>query len=141
MKKGLLILVSLSCVVFGCTTKTNTSAIHISLVDTGTALEITGLNYTIIQDVSRDSSNSWQNLLQVYRMPADTDMKDYQPIQPGSYLVKDSALVFKPDTPFAKNHVYFLRYYHYSGTADIWGFIKGKRQPGKIPYTDLIFKR
>ncbi|MEO8884646.1 MAG: hypothetical protein ABI367_01195 [Mucilaginibacter sp.] len=139
MKKGLLLLVS--CMVLSCTPKTDAPAIHISLIDSGNTLKITGLNYAIMQDVNRDSSNGWQNLLQVYRMPADTDMKDYQPMQPGSYAIKDSAIIFKPDTPFAKHQLYFMRWYRYSSTADIWGFIKGKRQPGKTPYTDLIFKQ
>ena len=136
----------LSCLVlivfcFSCKTKTNTPIVNIALIDTGKSLKITGLNYAVMQDVSRDNSNSWENLLPVYRMPADTDMKNYQPVQPGRYVVKDSALVFTPDTPFIKHQLYFMRQYHYNETGDIWSFIKGNRRPGQIAYTDLIFKQ
>ncbi len=123
-----------------CTNKSTDPAIQISLVDSGRSLKITGLNYSVMQDVDRDSTNNWQNLLEVYPMPADTDMKDFQLAQPGKFLLKDSALVFSPDTPFIKRHAYFLRYYNYNQTGDVWDFIKGKRKAGQTSHTDLIFK-
>ena len=124
----------------GCNSKPNAPAIQIGLIDSGRSLKITGLNYSVIQDVNRDSTNNWENLLEVYRMPADTDMKDFQPVQPGKFLLKDSALVFRPDTPFIKQQPYFLRYYRYNETADIWSFIKAERKAGKVNHIDLIFK-
>ncbi len=123
-----------------CSSKPTDPAIKISLVDSGRSLKITGLNYSVMQDVNRDSTNNWQNLLEVYPMPADTDMKDFQPAQPGKFILKDSALVFSPDTPFIKQHTYFLRHYNYNQTGDVWDFIKGKRTAGQISHTDLIFK-
>jgi len=139
MKRLLYLVLILLC--FSCKTKINTPIVNITLVDTGKSIKITGLNYVVMQDVSRDTSNSWESLLPVYRMPADTDMKNYQPLQPGKYLVKDSALVFTPDTPFIRHQLYFLRQYHFSEAGDMWGFIKGSRRPGQIAYTDLIFKQ
>ena len=137
MKKSPLIIL-LFCL--GCTTKPSVLPINIGLVDSGKSLKIAGLNYVVMQDVINDTTNSWGNLLEVYRMPADTDMKDFQPRQPGKYQLKDSALVFSPDTPFARQQAYFLRYYHFNETGDISGFIKHERKAGKIGHTDLIFK-
>ncbi|MEO6849253.1 MAG: hypothetical protein ABI203_11290 [Mucilaginibacter sp.] len=73
-------------------------------------------------------------------MPADTDLKDYQPAQPGQYLLKDDAVVFRPDTPFKKGQVYFLRYYQYDKNENVWQYVKHRKRPGTAVYTDLIFK-
>ncbi len=125
---------------FCCTTKTD-KPIYISLDDNKQTLKIIGLSYTIVQDINRDTNiNKWQQLIPVYRMPRDIDMKDFQPMQPGKYLVKDSSIFFKPDTPFVYQQTYFVRYYHYDEDRSIWGFIKGQRRVGKTNYTDLIFK-
>lgn len=127
---------------FSCTTKTTQPVLDISLDSSKQALKISGLSNTIVQDINRDTTtNKWQQLIPVYRMPADTDMKDFQPIQPGNYSVKDSAIFFTPDTPFKSNQQYFMRYYRYNDDPGIWGFIKGKRRPGKVNYTDWIFKQ
>ena len=130
----------LICLCFSCTTKTNQPVLNISLNNSKQTLQIMGLNNTIVQDINRDTTtNKWQQLIPVYRMPADTDMRDFQPIQPGKYWVKDSVIFFTPDTPFVQHQQYFVRYYHYNDNPGIWGFINGKRRVGKINYTDLIF--
>ena len=127
---------------FSCTTKTNRPVLAIRLDSSKQSLKITGLNNAIVQDINRDTTtNKWQQLIPVYRMPADTDMKDFQPIQPGKYWVKDSIVFFKPDTPFLYQQAYFVRYNHYEEDRSIWGFIKGNRRVGKVNYTDLIFKQ
>src|SRR5471030_1187337 len=97
----------------GCTSKPRVSPISITLVNNNQSLKINGLDNVIIADIARDTSNHFENLVPVYRMPADTDMKGFQPDQPGKYVVKDDALVFTPDTPFTKQQVYFVRYYQY----------------------------
>jgi hypothetical protein len=140
MKKSILIIILLMAV--GCKHKSNTPAIQISLVDSNKNLKVSGLDYAILQDINRDTTtNAWQNLIQVYRMPADTDMKDYQPMQPGKYMVKDSAVVFIPDTPFNPRQTYFMRYYQYDKGSTAWDYIKNHQKPGKKQYQDLIFKQ
>ena len=125
---------------FSCTTKTNKPVLNISLDSSKENLKIEGLNNAVLQDINRDTTtNKWQQLIPVFRMPADADMKDFQPIQPGKYLVQDSLIFFTPDTPFLNRQQYFIRYYHYDEDPGIWGYIKGKRRVGKINYTDLIF--
>jgi hypothetical protein len=125
---------------FSCTTKTTTPELKISLDASGQTLKVAGLDIVIVREINRDTTtNKWQQLIPVYRMPADTDLRDFQPIQPGKYWVKDSLVFFTPDTPFLKHQPYFVRYYRYSDESGIWGFIKGKRRVGKINYTDLIF--
>ena len=138
MKRLWLILLPL-CI--GCTSATRKTVIHINLINNNQSLKITGIDPVIMNDINRDTLSDWQSLFPVYRMPTDTDMKDYQPKQPGKYLLKDSALVFTPDTPFTKQQLYFLRYYNYEGNKTIWDYVKGKTQLGQLHYSDLIFKQ
>jgi hypothetical protein len=126
---------------FGCSRTEKVPAIHILLINNKQSVKITGLNVAVMNEIARDSSNEiWQSLIPVYRMPADTDMKDYQPVQPGKYLRTDSALVFTPDTPFVQGKTYFLRFYQFAEGSGINDFIKGRKRLGQTRYTDLIFK-
>jgi hypothetical protein len=94
MKKILLLLLLVS---FGCTHKPRPSSIRISLINNGGALKFTGMDASVIGEIGRDSSNSvWQALIPVYKMPADTEMKDYQRPQPGKYAVTDTAGISLP---------------------------------------------
>ncbi|HTE00492.1 MAG TPA: hypothetical protein VK668_14460 [Mucilaginibacter sp.] len=125
----------------GCSHKSNKINIDVSLTDSNRSITIKGFDKAIIADIGRDTSNAvWQSLLPVYRMPADTDMKDYQNEQPGNYLVKDSVVVFTPDTAFKKDQAYFVRYYQYDTNPDALHLIRDKKRPGNLSYTDLTFK-
>jgi hypothetical protein len=125
----------------GCATKPKPAQINVSLIDSGRMVKITGLDYAIISEINRDSvTGIWQSLLPVFRMPADTDMKDYQPIQPGTYRLTDSAVVFKPDTPFEKGNTYFMRYYRFDKNDETLDFIRGKKKLNRMPYIDWVFK-
>jgi len=124
-----------------CKHPTQVPAVHISLINNNTSLKITGIDPVILADINRDTVKAWQSLFTVYRMPADTDMKNYQPVQPGKYLLADSVLVFTPDTPFIKQQTYFMRYYNYAGNKSVWDYIKGKTKAGQLHFTDLIFKQ
>lgn len=128
--------------VFSCkNAQVDTVSAHLSLVNDQKSLRIRGFDQTILNDIDRDSIKNWQSVFAIYRLPADTDLKDYQPIQPGRYQVHDSTLVFIPDTPFVKHQSYFLRYYNYAGNKTLWDYLKGKTTKGKLHYTDLIFKQ
>ncbi len=136
MKKTAWILI-LFCV--ACSKKPKAPIIHVALADS--SIKITGIDYAIAGEINRDSvPEVWENLVPVYRMPADTDLKDYQPTQHGVYKLQDSAIVFTPDTPFVKGQTYFLRYYQFAGT-DIWDYVRGKRKLRSIPYTDFVLKK
>jgi hypothetical protein len=137
MKKSALIII-LFC--FGCKSIPKPPAVHISPVNNNRSIKFTGLDYAIMGEISRDSvADIWENLLPVYRMPADTGLKDYQPIQHGLYQLKDSAIVFTPDTPFIKGQTYFIRYYQFGGGNNIWDLIKSKKRLGSMHYIDLVF--
>lgn len=137
--RKLLLFVSIVCI--SCAPKSSTTAIHINLVNNNQSLKIAGIDPVILNDINRDTLKNWQSLFAIYRLPADTDMKDYQPIQPGKYLIKDSALVFTPDTPFIKQQSYFVRYYNYADNNTIWDYLRHKTTKGQLHYTDLIFKQ
>lgn len=139
MKQTRFLIIILTCL--GCQTKIRQPVIQVSLINNGSSLKIAGISSLIMQDISRDSVSNWQALAPVYRMPADTDLKNYQPAQPGLYQIKDNAVVFTPDTPFVKQQTYFLRYYNYESDDNLWNYIKGKKHPGKLRFSDLIFKR
>jgi hypothetical protein len=124
----------------GCSHKPKAPTVSAGLVDSGRSVRFTGLDYAIVSELGRDSSKGiWQVLIPVFRMPADTDLKTYQPVQPGTYKLIDSAIVFTPDTPFVKGHAYFMRYYRFSGNDNMWDYIRGKSKLGRVPYTDLVF--
>ena len=124
----------------GCTHQPESIAIRVSLANNNRSIKISGFDRAIIADIGRDSSDeAWESLLPVYKMPADTDLKDYQQLQPGHYTVNDSLVVFTPDTLFEKGQRYFLRCYHHEGT-DAWDYIRNKRRPGSSTYKDLVFR-
>jgi hypothetical protein len=138
MKKPVWLLLLLC---FGCTQKQKPYEVHISLVNNNKSVKIEGLDYAIISEINRDPvAGIWENLLPVYRMPADTDMKDYQPVQHGSYQLKDSSVVFTPDTPFVNNKTYFIRYYQFGKGDSALDLLKEKKKLGSTNYIDLIFK-
>jgi len=125
---------------FGCSLKPKAPAGHISLINNHHSIKFSGPDYSIISEINRDTATHiWESMLPVYRMPADTDMKDYQPVQHGTYLLKDSAVVYTPDTPFVKGKTYFMRYYQFKGD-NIWDYIKGKKKLGAAHYIDLAVR-
>lgn len=138
MKKCIFILLL---TLFGCVSKPSNANITIGLTDNNRTLTIKGIGNDIAQEIANDSSNNiWQSLIPVYRMPADTDMKDFQKAQPGKYVVKTNAIIFIPDTPFVKQAAYFVRYYQYNTNNSALDYIRHRAKLGKTPYTDLIFK-
>jgi hypothetical protein len=139
MKKYILILWLTMCL--GCSSSSRKEIVTIILIDSGQALKVSGIDNDILQEINRDSVSSWQSLIPVYRMPTDTDMKDYQHAQSGKYSVSGNAVIFMPDTPFAKQQTYFVRWFHYDKGNKPADYIKSEKKLGRIPFSDLIFKR
>ena len=138
MKNVCLIFATLFCL--GCSRHDKAINVRISLSDNNRSLKISGFDKAIITDIGRDSSNdAWQSLLPVYKMPSDTDMKDYQQVQPGNYKANDSVLVFTPDTAFNKGQVYFLRFFEHHEGASALQYIRDRKRPGSLSYKDLVF--
>jgi len=128
--------------IISCSPKKHPAMVRISLINGNRSVQFKGLDHAVMQEIARDSSaNVWQNLVPVYRMPADTDLKNYQPVQPGAYRLKDSTLVFTPDTPFVKGQIYFVRNYLFGEGLSLKDYVKGANRPGKLHFTDLIFKQ
>ena len=139
MKKNvwfiLLVLTSL-----GCGQHTQQADVRVSLADSNRSIQISGFDKAVIDDIGRDTANGvWQSLLPVYKMPADTDMKDFQNPQPGNYRISDSLVVFTPDTAFKKGQVYFVRAYQYGGAKNAWQYLREKKRTGTLSYKDLLF--
>jgi hypothetical protein len=137
MKKPVLLFLVIC---FGCTHQPRQIAVHITLINNNQSIHFTGLDPAIMGEIGRDTTlNVWQNLIPVYRMPADTDMKDFQPVQHGIYLLTDSVVTFTPDTPFVKGQTYFMRYYQFEGGTKPWDLLRGKKKLGSVRYEDLTF--
>ena len=125
-----------------CSPKPQPNTIAISLTNNKQSLQFKGLDQDIMGEVSRDTiGKGWQELVPVYRMPADTDMKSYQPEQPGKYQIVDSTVVFTPDTPFAAGQTYFVRWYRFDKGKKASDYLRGLQRPGQTQFTDLIFKQ
>ena len=140
MKKIIVWLFPMLCV--GCTHQPSAPAVHINLVNNNRSIRFTGLDYAIISEINRDAiPGIWQSLIPVYRMPADTDLKNYQPAQPGVYQIIDSAVVFTPDTAFIKGKAYFMRYYEFGEGKSVMDYFEHHIKLGGTKYIDLIFKR
>lgn len=139
MKKLLWLLVFIN---LGCTANRNdNNALQAGFENNKQAVRISGLDNAVMHEINRDSAGgNWQSLLPVYRMPADTDLKNYQPVQPGTYQIKDNAVIFTPDTPFMAHQTYFVRYYKFDAGNKVSDFIMGHNRPGSLHYSDLIIK-
>jgi len=124
----------------GCSNQPKPIDVKISLTDSNRSLKIAGFDKLIIAEIGRDTSNeAWESLLPVYKMPGDTDIKDYQHTQPGKYVVQDSVVIFTPDTAFKKGQAYFLRYIRHGEGTIAWQYIRKKKRPGSVSYKDLVF--
>jgi hypothetical protein len=138
MKRAGLYLILLIC--WGCARKQGKLNLAINFADSNRSVKISGFDKAVIADIARDTANNvWQSLLPIYKMPVDTDMKDYQQEQPGKYKFADTTVVFTPDTPFKRGQVYFLRYYPHTESEDAWQYIKDKKRPGTLSHKDLVF--
>lgn len=123
-----------------CTNKPKAPLVHVSLTDGNKSLRFTGLDLAVVNEINRDSvPEAWESLVPVFRLPKDTDLKNYQPVQHGRYVLKDTAVIFTPDTPFVKGQDYFIRCYRFEGNG-IWDYIQGKKRLGEAPYTDVVVK-
>jgi hypothetical protein len=125
----------------GCAHSRENKQVALKLINDNHSIQVSGFNKMIIDDISRDtSSEAWRSLLPVYKMPVDTDMKDFQSAQPGKYKVAGNEVIFTPDTPFRKNQEYFLRTFDYSGAKNAWDFVRKQKGKGSAGDKDLLFK-
>jgi hypothetical protein len=132
----------LACLVilfYGCASHTARS-IKITLKNNSMYIQATGIDAAMFAEMQRDSG-SLQTLMPVFRMPRDTDMKDYQRPQPGVYKMEVSAIIFTPDTPFTTGNTYFLRFYDFAPAKTASEIIRSRRKLGSKVYTDLSFKK
>ncbi len=122
----------------GTTHQGNPIKIHLSKDEQ--AVYISGLDYAVIQQLKADSltRDSWQHILQVYRLPVDIEMKDFQNIQPGNYQLNDSVIIFKPDTAFKKSQHYFARFYA-NGPINTLNIIQGTADLKRPAYIEARF--
>lgn len=138
MKKPILFFLLLC---LGCSHKPKTPTINVSFTNNGQSIKFKGLDKSILGEIARDTiQDVWQNLMPVYKMPADTDGKDFQPTQPGKYHLADSVVIFTPDTPFNKSNTYFMRFYKFGEGTSLMEYINGRGKLKSKNYVDLIFK-
>ncbi len=118
----------------------DTTYIHLSR-DSQTVI-LGGLEYAALQQLKKDTLNlqAFQDLFPVYKMPADTDMKDYLKAQRGTYQITDSLIIFKPDTAFAKHQAYFARFYGYTVDNSAARLAQGKANLNGPKFKEVIFQ-
>lgn len=124
-----------------CRHRSQKQMISLSLYNHGKSLNFKGLEQLVINEIARDTNKQvWHSLIPVYKMPADTDLKSYQPVQPGKYVIKQNAIIFTPDTPFVKGKTYFVRSYQLGRGTSFADYLQGRARLGKLKYIDLVFK-
>ena len=137
MKKLAIVVIFLFC---SCVGRVSENRIVIKLSDSNHSIHISGFDRAIINDIARDTdTNVWQGLLPVYKMPVDTDDKDFLTAQPGKYKVVDSLVIFTPDTAFKKGQSYFLRCFKFDDRQSVWQLVGARKKLGNLRYTDLQF--
>ena len=116
--------------------------INIHLSKDSQTVCISGLEYAILHEMKQDSltQENWQGIFPIYRMPTDTDLKDLQPEQPGTYQITDSLLTFKPDTAFKKHQQYFARFYGNGTNFSTSNLLRSKSNLKGQSFTEVVFK-
>ncbi|GAA4923412.1 hypothetical protein [Mucilaginibacter defluvii] len=136
MKNLRLILLVLLC---GCTAVTK-DQIEVT-VSGKNEISIHGVPAEALKHIAADTSGTvWQSLLPVYKLPADEDLIDDQPQQPGKYKIVNGDVLFMPDTAFVKGQKYVVRYYYYAEGGSLWDIVSKRNKPGSHPYNDIPFK-
>ena len=137
MKKLLFLLLTLS----ACKSKP-ASNIKITIDHTHQAIKITGVAATALYGIQHDSLDTagWHALFPVYKMPADTEMRNYQPYIKGKYDINGGVVSFTPDTAFKTGQTYFARWYRYDEPLSATDMAMRTRKPGETPFIELIFK-
>jgi hypothetical protein len=135
-------LIMISLLLAGCTAANQHQQLRVS-VKNDSLIQISGMEANTLAGLAADSLSveQWQQLLPVYPMPADTDMKDFAQPCPGRYFIKSAQVAFVADTPFAKGKMYFVRSYQFhddSGSG--WDIFKSKWKSRKPQYQEVIFK-
>jgi hypothetical protein len=135
---GCLLLIAASC---QSANQLPASGIKLKLNADSSVIIAGGIDYSVLQDLKKNSlsAQQWQSLFAVYRMPQDTDMKDYQKEQPGTYAIKDSIIIFKPDTPFKKHQQYFVRFFSGGSIKNKTTFALGKANLNTPKYQQDTF--
>ncbi len=137
MKRILFVFVFLC---FACKHQKETFLVKVEAINGKHKVKISGIDYAILSEINRDSTmDGWQMLAPVYKMPNDTDLKNYQPVQSGSYKIVDKALIFTPDTPFISTQTYFLRFYKFGDNNSMFDYATGKKKLKTLPYRDFVF--
>jgi hypothetical protein len=137
MKRSILLLLL---TLMSCTSRAPEKQVTVQLSEGNRSIHILGFDKAVIDDIGRDTATGvWLGLLPVYKMPADSDMKDFQNAQPGKYDVNDNVVIFTPDTPFKKGQIYFIRCYDYGGTKNAWQLVGNGKRPGAAHHRDLTF--
>src|SRR4051812_4739432 len=75
-------------------------------------VQVKGIPATELYGLESDtiSQRAWQSLFPVFKLPADTDLRNYQSPVAGRYSLSGDVILFTPDTAFAKDSTYFARY-------------------------------
>ena len=117
-----------------------TDSFHITV--NKNAVQVAGVPTLTLQGIGHDSLDmkTWQSFFPVCKMPADTDMRNYQEPMPGKYAIANKLIKFTPDTPFTAGQTYFARYYVYDNEVSAADLALHNAVPGKAPYTELIFE-
>jgi hypothetical protein len=128
-------------IITACKNKTDNKVI-VQVDKTNGIVKVSGIQLVTLHGIKADtlSMEAFQNLLPVYAMPADTDMRNDQPAIKGTYTVSDSTLNFTPDTAFKAGQTYFARYYRYDEQITGMDLVMHRRKLGKANYSELIFK-
>lgn len=142
MRRQFLCFFLLACIACHPSTAPQSKRASIYLSSDSQRVCIGGLAYSVIQELKKDTltRDAWQSLFPVYKLPADTTMKDFQKELPGTYLVTDSGITFKPDTAFKIHQQYVARFYGDSPAISTLKLLQKKADLKGPEYVEAVFK-
>jgi hypothetical protein len=142
MRAWLICLLMFSCIACSGPSPNQNKSIRINLSADSQIIYVYGLDYATLQELKKESltTENWQGIFPVYKMPADTDLKDLQKEQSGVYQLTDTTITFKPDTAFKKHQQYFARFYGSSTFLTSSQLIRSKAKLNGPGFLEVVFK-
>ncbi|MXV13959.1 hypothetical protein [Hufsiella ginkgonis] len=106
------LLLGLACLA-GCTRdRKRDRKVIISLSPDSTSVIVNGMNPGLLEILRTDtlSADDWQSVLLVCKESVDETLQGMEPAYSGEYAVRDSSVIYTPDSGFVKKYTYRAEY-------------------------------
>ena len=119
----------------------NSTLLVIRLSPDSSAVELRGVPSEVLADFKSDSltEKEWNSFFAIYKVPADSELRDIERPLKGIYVIKDSIVNFTPAEPFHKNQSYFVQCYARKLFVVPEDIIKSRKLPSRSSVQEETF--